>query len=59
MMPDISAIDGVLNAEKHQYLYMVANIKNFGYHKFAKSLAQHNQNKVQYIRWLNEQNIKR
>lgn len=59
MMPDITAIDGVLNAEKHDYLYMVANVNNFGYHKFAKSLAQHNQNKVQYIRWLNSQNITR
>lgn len=58
-MPDISAIDGVLNAEKHDYLYMVANVKNFGYHKFAESLAQHNQNKVQYIRWINQQNITR
>lgn len=58
-MPDISAIDGVLNAEKHNYLYMVANVQNFGYHKFAESLAQHNHNKVQYIRWINEQNITR
>lgn len=58
-MPDISAIDGVLNAERHDYLYMVANVENFGYHKFAKTLAQHNQNKVQYIRWINEQNISR
>ncbi len=58
-MPDISAIDGVLNAEKHDYLYMVADVENFGYHKFAKSLAQHNQNKVQYIRWINQQNISR
>lgn len=58
-MPDISAIDGILNAEKHNYLYMVANVQNFGYHKFAESLAQHNQNKVQYIRWINEQNITR
>jgi UPF0755 protein len=58
-MPDISSIDGVLNAEKHDYLYMVSNISNFGYHMFAKSLAQHNRNKVQYIRWLNNQNIRR
>jgi UPF0755 protein len=58
-MPDISAIDGVLNSEKHDYLYMVANVENFGYHKFAKSLAQHNQNKVQYIRWINQQGINR
>lgn len=58
-MPDISSIDGVLNAEKHEYLYMVSNISNFGYHMFAKSLEQHNRNKVQYIRWLNNQNIRR
>ena len=58
-MPDISAIDGVLNAENHDYLYMVANVENFGYHKFAKSLSQHNQNKVQYVRWINQQGINR
>lgn len=58
-MPDISAIDAVLNHEKHEYYYMVANVENFGYHKFAKSLAQHNQNKVQYVRWINEQGINR
>ena len=58
-MPDISSIDGVLNADKHDYLYMVSNISNFGYHMFAKTLAQHNRNKLQYIRWLNNQNIKR
>ena len=58
-MPDISAIDGVLNAEKHDYVYMVANVENFGYHKFAETAAQHNQNKIQYIRWINSQNIRR
>ncbi len=58
-MPDISAVDAVLTPEKHGYYYMVANVKNFGYHKFAKTLAQHNQNKVQYIRWINEQKINR
>lgn len=58
-MPDISAIDAVLNAEKHEYLYFVANVENFGYHKFAKTLAQHNQNKVQYIQWINAQKINR
>ena len=58
-MPDITAIDAVLNPEKHDYLYFVANVENFGYHKFAKTLAQHNRNKVQYIRWINSQNINR
>ncbi|PIB23677.1 aminodeoxychorismate lyase [Maribacter sp. 4U21] len=58
-MPDISAIDGVLNAEKHKYYYFVANVKNFGYHMFAEDLAQHNRNKAQYIRWINSKNINR
>lgn len=58
-MPDISSIEAVLNPEKHQYLYFVADVTNFGYHKFAKTLAQHNQNKVQYVQWLNQQRISR
>jgi UPF0755 protein len=58
-MPDISAIDAVLNPEKHDYYYFVANVENFGYHKFAKTLAQHNRNKEQYIRWINGQKINR
>ncbi|TLP81256.1 endolytic transglycosylase MltG [Maribacter sp. ACAM166] len=58
-MPDISAIDAVLNSEKHKYYYMVANVENFGYHMFAENLSQHNRNKEQYIRWINAQKIKR
>lgn len=58
-MPDISAIEAVLNPEKHDYYYFVVNVENFGYHKFAKDLAQHNRNKAQYIRWINSQNINR
>ncbi len=58
-MPDISAIDAVLNAEKHGYYYFVANVEKFGYHMFAESLAQHNRNKEQYIRWINSQKINR
>ncbi len=58
-MPDINAIDAVLNPEKHDYFYMVANVENFGYHKFAKTMAQHNLNKEQYVRWINSQKINR
>jgi len=58
-MPDISAIDAVLNSEKHGYYYFVANVENFGYHKFAKTLSQHNRNKEQYIRWINKKKIVR
>lgn len=58
-MPDLSSIEAVLNPEQHRYLYFVADISNPGYHKFAHTLVQHNQNKIQYIRWLNTQNILR
>ncbi|MCX2681344.1 endolytic transglycosylase MltG [Galbibacter sp. EGI 63066] len=58
-MPDISAIDAVLNHEKHNFLYFVADIENFGYHKFAKTLSQHNANKQAYVRWLNSQKVMR
>lgn len=58
-MPDISSIDAVLNYEDHDYYYFVANVEDFGYHKFAKTLAQHNRNKQEYVRWLNKQGIKR
>ncbi|MEE9363322.1 MAG: endolytic transglycosylase MltG [Cellulophaga sp.] len=58
-MPDITAIDAVLNSEKHDYYYFVANVENFGYHKFAETLKQHNRNKIQYIQWIKKQKIAR
>ena len=58
-MPDISSIDAVLNYEKHSYLFFVADVNNFGYHKFAKTLAQHNRNRREYVRWISQQGIKR
>ncbi len=58
-MPDISAIDAVLNYEQHNYLYFVADVQNFGFHKFATNLAQHNRNSAQYHRWVNKKHILR
>ena len=58
-MPDISAIEAVLSPEKHNFYYFVADVENFGYHIFAENLTQHNRNKAQYIRWINEQNVNR
>ena len=58
-MPDISSIDAVLNYERHDYLYFVVDTDNFGYHVFAKSLAQHNRNKRKYVNWINSQGINR
>ncbi|WP_136481434.1 endolytic transglycosylase MltG [Cognatitamlana onchidii] len=58
-MPDISAIDAVLNYEEHKYLYFAADAKRFGYHKFAKTLSQHNVNARAYQRYLSSQGINR
>lgn len=53
-MPDVSAIDAVLNYEKHGYYYFVANTKKMGYHQFAKTLSQHNRNAEAYRNWVSK-----
>lgn len=58
-MPDVSSINAVLNAESHDYLYFAADTENAGYHKFAKTLAQHNRNARAYQNWVNKQKIYR
>ncbi|WP_053992578.1 endolytic transglycosylase MltG [Mangrovimonas sp. TPBH4] len=58
-MPDISAIDAVLNYEKHNYLYFAADAKRLGFHKFAKTLRQHNINAREYQSYLSSQGIRR
>ncbi len=58
-MADISSIEAVLNAEKHDYLFFVVDLQKPGYHRFAKTLRQHNQNKRHYTQWLDRSNIYR
>lgn len=55
--PDVSAIKAVLNPAKHEYFYFVADIERFGYHKFAKTLAQHNRNRKDYVKWISQQKV--
>ncbi|MBJ34818.1 MAG: aminodeoxychorismate lyase [Flavobacteriaceae bacterium] len=58
-MPDISAIDAVLNYEDHNYIFFVADPYNRGYHLFARNLSEHNRNRRVYTRWLNSRGIYR
>lgn len=58
-MPDIDAIDAVLNPEKHDYMYFCASVEKFGYHEFAATMEQHNVNAKKYADWLNTQGTKR
>jgi UPF0755 protein len=43
-IPSKKAMDAVLNADKHDYLYMCAKPDNSGLHNFAASYAQHLEN---------------
>jgi len=57
--PDISAIDAVLNPEKHDYIYFCASVERFGYHEFASTYSQHQVNAKKYADWLNGTGTKR
>ena len=56
-MPDVDAIEAVLNAEKHNYLFFCADTQKIGTHVFAKTYAQHQKNARRYYRKMNEMKI--
>lgn len=53
-MPDISAVDAVLNYEKHDYLYFCASVERRGYHDFAITYEEHQVNAKKYAEWVNK-----
>lgn len=55
-LPSRAALMAVLHPAEHDYIFMVADPENPGYHLFAKNLREHNQNRRKYIQWLNRQN---
>lgn len=58
-MPDISAIDAVLNPDQNDYIYFCASVTRFGYHEFAATYAQHQVNAAKYSKWISEQGTTR
>ncbi len=58
-MPDITALEAVLNPEKHDYIYFCASVERFGYHEFAATLPEHNKNAQKYSAWINSQGVQR
>jgi UPF0755 protein len=58
-MPDVNAIDAVLNYEKHNFFYFCASVEKIGYHEFATTLPQHAINRRKYQKWINSIGINR
>ncbi len=57
-VPSIESIDAVLNFENHKYIYMCAKEDFSGYHNFAVSYADHQENANKYRKALNNRGIK-
>lgn len=57
-VPSIKGLDSVLNYAKHDYLYMCAKEDFSGYHNFAKTLSEHNNNAAKYRAELNRRGIR-
>ncbi len=58
-MPDMAAIEGVLNYEKHDYIYFCARAEMDGRHNFARTLKEHNKNAAEYHRALDNLKIRK
>lgn len=58
-MPDITALEAVLQPEKHDFIYFCASVERFGYHEFASTLAAHNVNAKKYSDWISKMGVQR
>ena len=58
-MPDITALEAVLNPEKNNFVYFCASVDRFGYHEFAATLVEHNKNAKKYSDWINSKGVTR
>lgn len=57
-IPERSALEAVLQAPSHPYIYMCAKDDFSGYHDFAADLDTHNRNAARYHRALSHRNIR-
>ncbi|MGF1586498.1 MAG: endolytic transglycosylase MltG [Bacteroidales bacterium] len=57
VIPPVQAIDAVLDAQNHDYIFFSAKEDFSGYHRFAKTLSEHNRNARLYQNALNRQRV--
>ena len=57
--PELSALEAVLNPEKHGYIFMCAKEDFSGHHNFSKTNAQHERYAAKYRAALNKQRVYR
>ena len=56
-VPSLQAIEAVLFAEQHEYMYMCARPDKSEYHNFAKNHREHKKNADAFHQWLNKRKI--
>ena len=56
-IPSVKGIESVLNAQKHDYMYMCAKEDFSGFHNFAKTFAEHIDNAKRYSTSLNKRGV--
>lgn len=56
--PEPKALEAVLSAERHRYLYFVAAVGGGATHHFSETLSEHNRYADRYRQWLNQQGIR-
>lgn len=54
-----AALEAVLNAPNHEYIFMCADPDRFGFHAFAKSYNEHLRNQRKWTAYLNRRKIYR
>lgn len=57
VIPPLQAVEAVLNAQEHDYLFFAAKEDFSGYHRFARTLSEHNRNARLYQNALNQRRI--
>ncbi|MFN3404232.1 MAG: endolytic transglycosylase MltG [Cytophagaceae bacterium] len=57
-LPSITALDAVLNTERHKYIYFCASENLNGTHNFAENFEEHKKNAEKYRKALNKLKIK-